>query len=153
MHRTGWFLVFFCMGVGFLMGRWRLGFPLGALLLASLLLHEAGHIFAAGYLRVPVRECGIKLGGAYIRRAYGLRRRDEVLIAVSGPLANLLMVFPLLSMPRLGPQIALFNLVIGLTNLAPLPSSDGLHALRNLWGLIRISSKVLVPKRRLPETA
>jgi hypothetical protein len=90
MHPTGWFPVLFCVGVGFLMGGWQLGLPLGALLLASLLLHEAGHMLTAAYLRVPVRECGIRLGGAYIRRACAFRHRDEVLITASGPVVNLL---------------------------------------------------------------
>jgi Zn-dependent protease len=132
MHRTGWIVVLFCLGVGFLMGGRQLGFLLGALLFASLLLHEAGHILTAAYFRVPVHECGIKLGGVYIRRGYALRRRDEILIAASGPMVNLLIVFPLLCVPRLGSQIAMCNAVIGLINLVPLPSSDGLHILRNL---------------------
>jgi Zn-dependent protease len=49
---------------------------------------------------------------------------------------NLLMVFPLFCVPRLGPQIAFCNLVIGFINLVPLPSSDGLRVMRNLWGSI-----------------
>ena len=101
-------------------------------MLASFLVHEAGHMLAAAYLCVPVRECGIKFGGVYIRRAYASRRRDEALIAFSGPVMNLLIVFPLMSLRRLGLQIALCNLAIGVINLVPLPSSDGLRVLRNL---------------------
>jgi Zn-dependent protease len=146
MHRTGWFLVLFCVGVGFLMGGWRLGLPLGTLLLASLLLHEAGHMLAAAYLGVPVHEFGIRLGGAYIRRAYAYRRRDEILIAVAGPVVNLLIVFPLICVPQVGSQVAMCNLVLGLVNLLPLPSSDGLRVLRNLSGSIRASGRIPVPE-------
>ena len=134
MHRTGWFLVFFCAILGVRIGGWQLGPPLGALLLASLLLHEAGHMLTATLLRVPVREFGLRFGGAYNRRAYATRRRDEILIAASGPLMNLLLIVPLIFVPRLGPQLATCNLFLGVINLLPLPSSDGLRILRNLWG-------------------
>jgi Zn-dependent protease len=133
MHRTGWFLVLFCVILGVRMSGWQLGLPLSALLLASFLLHEAGHILTATLLRVPVREFGLRLGGAYNRRAYATRRRDEILIAASGPLMNLLLVIPVIFVPRLGPQLATCNLMLGVVNLLPLPSSDGLRILRNLW--------------------
>ena len=134
MHRTGWFLVLFCVILGVRIGGWQLGIPVGALLLASLLLHEAGHMLTATFLRVPVREFGLILGGAYNRRAYATCRRDEILIAASGPLTNLRLIVPVIFIPRLGPQLATCNLVLGVVNLLPLPSSDGLHILRNLWG-------------------
>ncbi len=134
MHRTGWLLVLVCVVLGVGMGGWRLGLPEAALFLASLLLHEAGHILAAAALKVPVREFGLELRGTYVRRAYATRRRDEILIAASGPLVNLLIVVPLLFVPRLGPQLALCNLMLAFINLLPLPSSDGLRILRNLSG-------------------
>jgi Zn-dependent protease len=146
MHRTGWFLVLLCLFAGFLLAGWRLGLPVGGLLLASLLLHEAGHRFAAENLSVRVYECGIKLGGTYIKRACAFRRRDEILIAISGPAVNLLMVIPLLSVPRLGAQVAMCNLVIGVVNLIPLPSSDGLRVLRNLSGSMRATGQMFVSK-------
>ena len=133
-HGTGWYLVLFCVILGVRISGWQLGLPVGALLLASLLLHEAGHMLTATFLRVPVREFGLKLGGAYNRRAYATRRRDEILIAASGPLTNLLLIAPVIFVPRLGPQLATCNLVLGVVNLLPLPSSDGLRILRNLWG-------------------
>lgn len=134
MHRTGWLLVLVCVVLGVSMGGWRLGIPEAALFLASLLLHEAGHILAAAALKVPVREFGIELRGTYVRRAFSTRRRDEILIAASGPLVNLLLVVPLLFVPRLGPQLALCNLMLAVINLLPLPASDGLRILRNLSG-------------------
>jgi Zn-dependent protease len=81
-----------------------------------------------------VREFGLRLGGAYNRRAYATRRRDEILIAASGPLMNLLLILPLIFVPRVGPQLATCNLFLGVINLLPFPSSDGLRILRNLWG-------------------
>lgn len=135
-HRTGWFLVVLCLVFGVRMSGWQFGFLLGGLFLASLLLHEIGHMIVATLLKVPVREFGLRLGGAYVRRAYALRRRDEILIAASGPMMNLLIVVPLFFVPRVGLQLAMCNLVLGVVNLLPLPHSDGLRILRNLSGSI-----------------
>jgi Zn-dependent protease len=132
MHRTGWVLVLLCVVLGVRSGGWQLGLPVGMLFLASLLLHEGGHLLAAAALNVPVRELGLEIRGTYLRRSQSTRRRDEILIAASGPLMNLLVVVPLIFVPRLGIQLALCNLLIGVVNLLPLPSSDGLRILRNL---------------------
>jgi Zn-dependent protease len=47
---------------------------------------------------------------------------------------NLLIVVPLIFVPRLGPQLAMCNLMLGVINLLPLPSSDGQRILRNRSG-------------------
>jgi len=138
MHNTGWFLLIVCVALGFQIGGLLLALPIGALLIASLLLHEVGHMLAATALRVPVREFGLRLGGAYNRRAYATRRRDELIISAAGPLMNLFLVVPLLFVPRLGGQLALC-----VVNLLPLPSSDGLRILRTLWSFT--SPRVMVP--------
>jgi Zn-dependent protease len=132
MHDTGWLLLAFCLllGIG-IYGLW-LGPAVGAAFAASLLLHEVGHMLAAIMLRVPVREFGLCLCGAYNRRAYANRRRDEVLISAAGPLINLLLVLPLRFIPVIGAQLALCNLLLGAGNLLPLPSSDGLRILRTI---------------------
>jgi Zn-dependent protease len=130
MHRTGWYILIICAFFGFRMGGWRLAVPIGVLLLASLMLHEAGHMLAATLLRVPVREFGLRLAGAYTRRAYATRRRDEILISAAGPLMNLALVIPFLFVPHIGAQLALCNLLLCAVNLLPIPSSDGLRILR-----------------------
>jgi Zn-dependent protease len=133
MHDTGWLALAFCVLLGVMLyGAW-LGLIVGAAFAASLLLHEAGHMLAAIMLRVPVREFGLCLSGAYNRRAFAGCRRDEVLISAAGPLMNLLLVLPLLYVPVIGTDLALCNLLLCVGNLVPLPSSDGLRILRTIW--------------------
>jgi len=144
MHDTGWLLLAVCvlLGIGF-SGLW-LGLAVGAALAASLLLHEMGHMLAAIMLRVPVREFGLCLSGAYNRRAYAGRRRDEVLISAAGPLMNLFVVLPLLYLPVIGTKLALCNLSLCVVNLLPLPSSDGLRILRTIWASNRAGNVIPV---------
>jgi Zn-dependent protease len=144
MHDTGWLLLAVCalLGIG-LSGLW-LGLAVGAALAASLLLHEMGHMLAAIMLRVPVREFGLCLSGAYNRRAYAGRRRDEVLISAAGPLMNLFVVLPLLYLPVIGTKLALCNLSLCVVNLLPLPSSDGLRILRTIWASNRAGNVIPV---------
>jgi Zn-dependent protease len=132
MHNTGWLLLAMCILLGIGLSGLRLGLVVGAALAASLLLHEMGHMLAAIVLRVPVREFGLCLGGAYNRRAYAGRCRDEVLISAAGPLMNLFLVIPLLYLPVIGTKLALCNLSLCVVNLLPLPSSDGLRILRTI---------------------
>ena len=136
MHRKGSLVLLVCLVIGIRIGGWVLGFPAAVLIVASLFLHEAGHMIAAISLKVPVREFGLRLGGTYVKRARSTRRRDEILIAASGPLMNLLLVVPFLFVPRFGIQLATCNLVLGFVNLLPLPSSDGLRILRNLMSVV-----------------
>jgi Zn-dependent protease len=133
MHASGWLVVAFCSVIGIrLCGLWH-GLALGALIVASLLLHEMGHMLVASMLGVPVREFGLCLGGAYNRRGTASRRRQELLIASAGPMVNLLLIGSLV-LPLIGPQLAYCNLVLCVVNLLPLPSSDGLRILRALSG-------------------
>jgi Zn-dependent protease len=132
MHPSGWLVLAFCVFIGIRLEGLRLGVLTGALLVASLLLHEVGHMMAAIFFEVPVREFGLRLVGAYNRRAYARRRRDEILISAAGPMMNLWVVFPLMFLPRIGVQLALCNLVLGVVNLVPLPASDGLRIVRTL---------------------
>jgi Zn-dependent protease len=139
MHQTGWVLLALCALFGVQLSAWQLGrgIVLGAFLVASLLLHEVGHMLAAVRLGVPVREFGLCLGGAFNRRARALCRRDEVLISVAGPLMNLCLFIPSLFLPRIGTQLALCNFLLCFGNLLPLPASDGLRILRMIWNLRR----------------
>jgi Zn-dependent protease len=148
MHDTGWLLLAVCVLLGIVLSGLWLGFAVGAALAASLLLHEMGHMLAAIMLRVPVREFGLCLSGAYNRRAYAGRRRDEVLISAAGPLMNLFFVLPLLYLPVIGTKLALCNLSLCVVNLLPLPSSDGLRILRTMWASNRVGNVIPVLSQR-----
>jgi Zn-dependent protease len=141
MHSSGWLVVAFCSVIGIRLCGLRNGLALGALIVASLLLHEMGHMLVALALGVPVREFGLCLGGAYNRRGTASRRRDELLIASAGPLVNLFLVATLI-LPLIGPQLAFCNLVICVMNLLPLPASDGLRILRALFASGRATGMV-----------
>ncbi len=133
MHSSGWLVVAFCYVLGIRLSGWWLGLVVAALMVASLLLHEVGHMLAATFLGVQVSEFGLCLKGAYNRRAPSSRRR-EVLISSAGPLMNLVLVIPFLFVPVFGVSLALCNLMLCIFNLLPLPSSDGLRILRALSG-------------------
>jgi len=132
VHSTGWLLVALCISFGVMLDGPRLGLVFGLVMVASLLLHEGGHILAAVLLGVPVREFGLRIAGAYIRRARAATLQDEVLIAASGPLMNFCLILPLSFVPVLGHHLAYGNLALGLVNLLPLPASDGMRILRAL---------------------
>lgn len=127
------------------------GLEAGLLLLTCLLAHELGHVFMAWLLGVPTREVGLCLLGAYHRRAYSTRRRDEMLIAASGPLTNLLLSFPLLFVPHVGFQVSMCCFMLGVINLIPLPSSDGLRILRNLFNSAKARPPVMAMAGSTPK--
>ena len=128
----GWIVLLYCATIGIALDGWKLGPLVGALLIASLLLHEVGHMLMASSLNVEVKEFGLCLTGAYIRRAYASRRRDEILIAAAGPLTNLALALPLLFMHIIGVQLALANIALCVINLLPIPASDGMRILRTI---------------------
>lgn len=143
MRITGWIWPVLCLVFGVRLFGWQWGTAAGVLLLLVVLLHEVGHMLAAWALGVPVREFGLCLVGAYNKRAYSTRRRDEIYISLAGPLMNILLAFGLVFVPRIGFMLALCSLELGVVNLIPLPSSDGLRILRNLFGSTRPGGAVV----------
>jgi Zn-dependent protease len=134
IHKKGWMVVALCFLLEIAVFGFQIGIFGGAVLLLSLLLHEVGHILCATALKVPVREFGIAVHGAYIIRARSLRSRDDALISLAGPVMNLVLVAPSFFLPHIGIQIAYCNLTLCVLNLLPIPSSDGLRIARSLWG-------------------
>ena len=92
--------------------------------IVALVFHEAAHIVIARALWVRVKRIGISWRGPYIVRETG-RPEANLLIAIAGPLINLVLAVLFWNG---APAFAQINLVLGVSNLLPLPGSDGFRA-------------------------
>lgn len=116
--------------------------PLLALCLTAALLHEWGHLLMCLTLRVPVYRLRLTLLGAELRlHSRSESGLEEVLIALAGPLVNLLTAGVVLSLPHPSERLLLLagaSLLLGLFNLLPVAPLDGsriLHGVLSLWSL------------------
>lgn len=106
----------------------------GALLIgaiiATVLVHEAGHAATAALLRLPWRPALVRCRPAVVigRDDLDLTRRQVVLTAAGGPLANIVLAAVGYSLGQ-GLIVAL-GVVFALANLLPLPLSDGSRMVR-----------------------
>lgn len=95
------------------------------------LIHECGHLVAAGALGVPVRGIRYDSTGPRLRMGRLLSCREEGLIAAAGPACNILCGGILLCFP-LSKELLFFavtSLFLGILNLLPLKNSDGYRIL------------------------
>jgi Zn-dependent protease len=88
-------------------------------------LHELAHVAAASAIGVRVYQVGMSWRGPFIRRDPGTTGQN-LAITLAGPGINLLLA---LVWRHINPGFALNNFVLGICNLLPFPSSDGLRAL------------------------
>ncbi|WP_456483620.1 site-2 protease family protein [Methanopyrus kandleri] len=104
--------------------------PLGVAIVIATLFHELGHYLACKLLDVPASPpVFLPLGGAFVQ--HGWTDPDkEVFIAAAGPLGGALAGIPLLV---IYPKAAVWNGLIQLFNLLPIPPLDGSKVLRGLW--------------------
>ena len=122
-----------------------LGFTLAILLFASVALHELAHSFVARAQGVEIQDITLMLlGGVAQMDDDAEDQRDEVWIALSGPLFSLVFGVALLGMVRLasGAMSADLNLVVyylgfmniflAIFNMLPAFPSDGGRVLRSL---------------------
>ena len=109
-------------------------------------VHELGHIAAA--LAVGVGDMSIPravLTGLRIRPGRLLSYREEVIVALGGPLANILAFFALLPLTRVNNYIfslAAINLLTAVSNLIPIRGFDGQRILTGLLAS-RVSAGVI----------
>lgn len=108
----------------------------GTLLLASLVVHELGHLMAAQLAGVRVKAIGLCLKGAYIRRTDSRIAWTELGIAIAGPAVNLLMFLLLRNNHPLLSWVGQLNLVLGISNLLPIRGLDGHRILTSLRQII-----------------
>jgi stage IV sporulation protein FB len=117
-----------------------LGFISGAvgaaLVIISLLIHEAGHLLAARLCGVRVKAIGLCVKGAYLRRKDSKRAGTELVIAICGPIASILMFLILQGDLPVVHYVAQLNLVVALSNLLPIPSTDGARIVRSIASLL-----------------
>lgn len=94
-------------------------------LLASVVVHEAGHALAAIALRLPCHAVASRTPRLRVGIVFGdssLTRRQEIVVALAGPAANV--VFGAISYWLGVPELVLAN-IVGVANLLPFPRSDG----------------------------
>ena len=112
---------------------WFFPFFHGLLLgLIAMIFHECAHLVCALALGVRVKKVGILWNkGIYTVREAGSPGKN-VLIALAGPLANMLLV----SFWLLSPTFGLANFCYALANLLPIEGSDGSRIV-NCWMQMR----------------
>jgi Zn-dependent protease len=124
------------------------GFLAGCII--SLLVHEVGHIWAAMATGVRVKRIGMSWWGPYIVRESGPPAAN-LIVSAAGPTINLIAAAIAW---HSWPGVAFANLVLGLSNLYPTPTSDGRRVLTELplaWNEARKQKPVPGSLRR--ETA
>ena len=106
-------------------------FPLGksaglaAFFVLSMILHEVGHALAAWYYRTPVHEVGLCLWGGYICYERPKNSLYHAVILASGMMMNLLLTVPFWFIPQIGPLVSVWNLILFVSSVLPLPWFDG----------------------------
>ena len=113
-----------------------------AIVLGSLLFHEAGHLLAAKWTGAPVRQCVIMPYGGEIAipRFSRLPKSDRLIIIAGGPAATTLLMSAsfLIHTPGRDQLIATQLALLGLNLLPFLPLDGGRAAL------------IFLPKHKLP---
>lgn len=113
------------------------------LFICSLFLHELAHVLAARFARLPAGKISLDFfGGAAYLGTEPERPIDELIVALSGPLASIVVgILSRLLATGLGQEeilatvvthIGLLNLALGLFNLLPGYPLDGGRALKAL---------------------
>ncbi|HKJ32645.1 MAG TPA: site-2 protease family protein [Balneolales bacterium] len=125
---------------------WIMGVTTALALTFSILIHELGHAFTARLLHIPIERIHLFLfGGMAELRHRPIQPKDELLVAISGPIvsisvaaicyyASILIKAHQLESFFVLQNIALMNALLGGFNLVPVFPLDGGRALRAfLW--------------------
>ncbi len=129
-------------------GGWAIGAIVATAFLLSALAHELGHALAARHVGLPGGPIIVYFfGGAATSRLETTRPRDEVLVAIAGPLVSLVVggAFMVLALAgeltgagamqaigRVALVIGVMNLLLGGVNLLPAFPLDGGRIVRGL---------------------
>ncbi len=106
----------------------KTGYMLPALF--AVLLHETGHLFMMWVIDCAPKRIKLIPASIQITTPFQKRYRNDILIAASGPVVNIILFLTLyFNFLAFGNQItlyfALLNLVIALFNLLPVKGLDG----------------------------
>lgn len=118
-----------CIGIGIATG--REDFALWLWFLTAIILHEVGHLIMAYGCHTPIRSIKLDLLGAEIALGGMVSYKQEFLIAMGGPLANVLTVVVLYichtgDINISNAEILLSaSVVLAVFNLLPIESMDG----------------------------
>jgi len=125
---------------------WCEGYAAFFVLMLSALLHELGHLLCMSLLGYGIRRIDILPMGALIVCPEGISHRDELKIALSGPLASLLLLVTAvawfcINKSVLALFVAVVNFALCVFNLLPIEKSDGGKALYSLLAAKGINEK------------
>ena len=128
--------------------RWIVAAVVSGALLVSAIVHELGHAIVGRRVGVPTGPVIVYFFGAAASPAVTVRRaRDEILVALAGPLVSLVLggvlliiALALRTVPSSGVQVAgdlilvigALNLALGLFNLLPAFPLDGGRVVRGM---------------------
>lgn len=99
--------------------------------LCAISVHELAHIISAKIMKIQIKEFELNVLGARIHTKNNLfSYRGEIMLAVAGPLINIVMFALIFMCKELWvndglKEFALCNLALGLLNLLPIESFDG----------------------------
>jgi len=116
----------------------ELGMLNGVALILSIYVHEYGHYFMADELKLkPKHPRFIPFLGAYVKRNETFDNKKLFKVAIAGPLLGAILgilsfYFDLIFDIKFFHQIALFSLLLNLTNLIPFAVLDGGHIVKAL---------------------
>lgn len=111
-----------------------LGFDLtyvAILTLIAALLHEGGHLIALTICKKRTNPLPSPTMRGFIISIKGLSYKEELLVALCGPLVNLILGLTLISLPISSPHFAymrdfgILNLITAASNLIPIEGYDG----------------------------
>ena len=109
------------------------------------LLHELGHVFMARYFSITARDIVLYPFGGIAMLSKAPHDKEELFIAIAGPLVNFVIAFILWStkLTTLHPLLEdLFetNIFIGIFNLIPAIPMDGGRILRAILSMLKLKS-------------
>ncbi|MEM6942786.1 MAG: M50 family metallopeptidase [Pseudomonadota bacterium] len=116
-----------------------------ALIFASILFHELGHVIAAYFVGIRTREISLHvLGGSARLERHPENGREELIIVLAGPAVNIAIAVVLLALRFSGAigsdtvasELAVLNLALAIFNMLPLLPLDGGRALRAVLSFV-----------------